>query len=88
MLACLQEMIEAEPKFFKSSFNMLFDLTKQIVFDSLKDQSLKELATEIIVTFVERIPSLIRSQEPKIKILLEMIVYHMVYNTIIFIDLS
>ena len=71
-------MIEAEPKCFKPHFNALFDFTKHLVFDAFKELSIKEKATEVMVTLVERVPSQIKPHEAKIKTLLEMIVYFMV----------
>lgn len=71
-------MVDAEPKFFKPSFEEILDLMKNIVFEKKIESGIKKQATEIIIGLAERIPALIKNQETRLKVLLEIIFYNMV----------
>ena len=79
MLGFMQEMVEAEPKIFKKYVDTVMEMMKNIVFDASKEQGLKEQAIEIIINILERIPSIFKNHENKLKSILEMIISTMVF---------
>ena len=60
VLAPLNDIADCEPSFFKNNIEGLSNLVKNICLDDkIVDNSIKELALEIIVSTVERIPSVL-----------------------------
>lgn len=78
-LTVVSDIIDSEPKFFKKYFNELFLAMYKIVFEKkIEDSGVKRMATESLVTYIERLPKSIRDQKDKLKTLLEMIFFHMI----------
>lgn len=72
-------MAETEPKFFKKKFNMLFEAMYKITFEkNIDDSGIKRIATEIIISIGERIPSVFKNNNDALSRLIEMVFYHMV----------
>jgi len=78
-LSVLEDISEAEPKFFKKSFPAVFEFLYKVTFDkNLAETGVKKIAIEIAVNIGERIPSLYRNNNALLSQLIEMIFCHMI----------
>jgi hypothetical protein len=77
----LADIAEAEPKFFKAKFDLVFQFVHQISNDKdIDDFSLKEIAINFIITIVERVPSLVKKDKEKLKGIVIFLFQQMVYK--------
>ena len=77
-LEVLEEIAEAEPKFFKKNFDIVFETMYKITFEkSFAESGVKRISTEFTIAIAERVPSLFKGT-PKIEKLIEMIFFHMI----------
>lgn len=59
VLSGLADIAEAEPKFYKKSFELLTKATSEFVYSkNVDDQNLKETASEVLILVLERLPSI------------------------------
>lgn len=78
-LTHISDISEGEPKFFKKHFNYLYEAVVAISFNKdIEDQGIKKMALEIIVSVVERIPSLVKKNKEILSKIIEMIFFQMI----------
>lgn len=78
-LSMFTDISEAEPKFFKKHFQETFDTMYIISINkNIEESGIKKMATELIVSIVERLPSLIRKNPDNLRKLFEMIFSQMI----------
>ena len=73
----LSDMLEVDVKFFKANYNELNQLLQNIFKIPDIEGGVKRMATEILVDFSEKAPSLFRKNKHYIESLLEMVFVHM-----------
>eukprot|EP00331_Platyophrya_macrostoma_P022094 CAMPEP_0176443770 /NCGR_PEP_ID=MMETSP0127-20121128/22638_1 /TAXON_ID=938130 /ORGANISM="Platyophrya macrostoma, Strain WH" /LENGTH=1003 /DNA_ID=CAMNT_0017829097 /DNA_START=385 /DNA_END=3396 /DNA_ORIENTATION=+ len=81
-LSSIVDLVESEPKFFKKNFDYLFQSMKKIC--SAKDLSvdgIKQMAIQIIVSMIERLPTIFKENHNLIKDFLEMTFAYMIEST-------
>mmetsp|Transcript_71880 Transcript_71880/g.83546 ORF Transcript_71880/g.83546 Transcript_71880/m.83546 type:complete len:1110 (+) Transcript_71880:60-3389(+) len=68
------DIIESEYKFFKKHFDLLFKSMQKIIsVKNIEEEGIKELAIQILYSYLERNPRMFKDNEQYIKDLLEMI---------------
>ena len=68
LLSTLADIADTEPKFFKASFSYLHEFVRVLVYDkNFSDPTLKEIAINILISIVERIPALVKKDKEKLK---------------------
>ena len=79
VLSTLADIADAEPKFFKASFSYLHEFVRVLVYDkNFSDPTLKEIAINILISIVERIPALVKKDKEKLKGMILMLFHEMV----------
>lgn len=73
------DIAEAEPKFFKKSFEVMTKAFSEFVYNkNVDDQNLKESASEVLILVLERLPSLAKNNKELLGQVLQIIFYNMV----------
>ena len=78
-MGILMDIVDTEPKFFKKNFLQFFQTMQKISqVKNVDDDGIKQLAVDLIVSVVEKLTSLLRTNESLLKEVLEVIFAYMV----------
>jgi hypothetical protein len=76
-LSTFAEIIETEPKFFKKDVDSFFELLVKIRNVKDVDHGIKDQCVEIVTSFCQRFPETLKSNQERLKKIVEMIFTHM-----------